>query len=624
MPGRVFFPLMLCLFTLAVSSAARAEIMEFTPSKDNTLYEDLSGSLSNGSGDQVFFGRTGPNADSVVRRALLHFDVSAIPGDAVIDSVELSVEFDMIPPAPNGGTAFLHRLLADWGEGDSDAFPPEGAGAAAEPMDATWVHRSYDTELWDVSGGDFQLEPSASVGYGIELETITFTTTSALIRDLNKWVGQPNENFGWILIGNEGLDHTARRFDSRENNDVDASPALLTVEYHIEGPTDDLVLEQVASGLNQPVGIVNAGDESQRLFIVEQAGVIRIYDLQTDTLLPTPFLDISDDVESGGFEQGLLGLAFHPDYETNRRFYVNYTYDPSEVLDRTRIAMYQASIDPDIADTTETVILEFEQDAANHNGGDMHFDRDGYLVISSGDGGGGGDQYGNAQNVHTLKGAMLRIDVDGDPPIGEELCGITELANYAIPAGNAFPAGDDGCDEILHYGLRNPWRFSFDARTEEMYIGDVGQSSWEEVDLATAGAAGLNFGWPCFEGTSEFDAGATCPEPVDPIIEYPRSSGNCAVTGGYVYRGGIESLQGRYVYADYCSARIWIATRDGDNWVSEEWMEALSLGSISTFGQDETCELYVADFNSDSSTSIYRIVDTEEIDHSGFEQLRCQ
>ncbi len=390
------------------------------------------------------------------------------------------------------------------------------------------------------------------------------------------------------------------------------------------GPTEGLVLEPVASGLNQPVGIVNAGDGSQRLFIVEQAGVIRIYDLQTDTLLPTPFLDISASVLSGG-EQGLLGLAFHPNYEINGQFYVNYTYDPGLGDDRTRIAMYQASVgNPDIADTTETVILEFEQDAPNHNGGDMHFDPDGYLVIASGDGGGSNDQYGNAQNVDTLKGAMLRIDVDGDPPVGGELCGITELANYGIPADNAFPGANDGCDEILHYGMRNPWRFSFDARTEEMYIGDVGQSNWEEVDYTASGETGINFGWPECEGAHErISPSEPCEVPAyrNPIIEYPRSSGNCAVTGGYVYRGGIESLQGRYVYADYCSARIWIATREGDNWISEEWVESPSLSTISTFGQDETCELYVVNR---SAGNVYRIVDTEEIDHSGFEALRCQ
>ena len=636
MPGRVAPSLISCLLALTVVSAARAEMMQFTPDRDNTLYEHLELDLSNGMGDYIFMGQIGTNANppSMLRRALLRFVVSAIPPDAVIDSVQVQFTIVQVPPQglAVGGIATLHRVLADWGEGDSNAPGVEGQGADAQPTDATWDYRFYDMVspvAWDTPGGDFLAQESASVGYGTDPESLVFISTRGLVRDVQNWVRNPGENFGWIVLGNEGQDHTARSMNSK---DVDVgSPPFLTVEYHIEGPTDTLDLELITAELIRPVVITNAGDGSNRLFIVEQAGRIRIYDLATDTLLATPFLDITGPVDDGGDEQGLLGLAFHPDFESNRQFYVNYTYDPGPGLDRTRIAMYQASLgNPDIANTTETVILEFEQDFSNHNGGDLHFDPQGYLVISSGDGGSGGDPNRRAQDLNYLLGKMLRIDIDSNRGSegGLELCGLVQ--NYTIPLENPFTGPDDGCDEILHYGLRNPWRFSFDARTDEMFIGDVGQGNWEEVDFALPGELGLNFGWPCFEGTHNFYfPDETCPAAVDPIIEYSSGSGsgNCAVTGGYVYRGGNKALQGRYVYADYCSARIWIATREGDSWVSELWTESPALGSVSTFGQDEQCELYVADFGSigvNGDENVYRIVDTENLDSSGFEQLRCQ
>jgi glucose/arabinose dehydrogenase len=393
--------------------------------------------------------------------------------------------------------------------------------------------------------------------------------------------------------------------------------AILTVP-------DNLALTQVASSLNQPVSIANARDGRERLFIVQRPGQIRILDTTTGTLLATPYLDISAIVDDSGSEQGLLGLAFHPDFSDNRRFYVYYIRDPGANPDRSVVAMYQQSLgNPNIADTTATVLMEFEQNAANHNGGDLHFGIDGYLYIASGDGGGGGDQYNNAQNVDSLKGKILRIDVDGTPPVGGELCGGV-APPYGIPAGNAFPGSDDGCDEILHLGLRNPWRFSFDAQTEELYIGDAGQNSWEEIDYAPVGASGLNFGWPCFEGTHEFRGDVVCPNPVAPIIEYAHESDPCSgsVTGGYVYRGSGTALNGRYVYGDYCKHRIWVATRNGATWSSEEWTAAAAiLDSITAFGQDEQCEIYVADA---IAGLIYRIDDTERVARSGFEALRCQ
>lgn len=632
MPGRIAPSLISCLLALTVFSSARAEMMQFTPDRDNTLYEHPEFDLSNGLGDYIFMGQIGTNANppSMLRRALVRFDLSVITPDAVIDSVQVQFTIVQVPPqeVAVGGIATLHRLLADWGEGDSNAPGVEGQGTDAQPMDATWDYRFYDMVspvTWDTPGGDFLAQESAGVGYGTDPETLVFISTRDLVRDVQNWVRNPDENFGWILLGSEGQDHTARSMNSKDE-DV-GSPPLLTVEYHIEGPTDNLELELVTSDLTNPVVITNAGDGSNRLFIVEQEGVIRIYDLENDTLLATPFLDISDQVESDGSEEGLLGLAFHPDYETNGQFYVNYTYPPPLGDDFTRIAMFEVSAgNPDVADpNSEVSILEFEQDFDNHNGGDMHFDPNGYLVIATGDGGSGDDPNNRGQSLDTLLGKMLRIDVDSTrSPDGDTtgLCGLVQ--NYSIPPDNPYAGADEGCDEILHYGLRNPWRFSFDARTGEMFIGDVGQGLWEEISYAPVGATNINYGWRICEGAHiRGEEEVLCDFGTLPIIEYSSGagSGNCSVTGGYVYRGGNKSLQGRYVYGDYCSARIWIATREGDNWVSEEWMESPSLGFIPTFGQDEQCELYVADF---TGGNIYRFSSSEIIDSDGFEELRCQ
>ncbi len=616
------------LLPQAVASVAWAESMQFAPDRDATLYEDLEGDVANGSGNFIFLGRTGPDGESSLRRTLVRFDVSAIPANAIINSVMVSFEIIQAPIPGNavGGSATLHRVTAEWGEGASNPPGLEGQGTVAEPGDSTWLHRFYDSSLWDTPGGDFMMQASAIQGYSTEEETLSFSSTPDLARDVLKWVRSPEENFGWILLGNEGLEFTARKMESRER--INGVAAQLTVDYSMPSPTDGLELELVTSVPVRPVVITNAGDGSERLFIVEQAGVIRIVDLTDDTLLATPFLDITSLVDDSGNEQGLLGLAFHPDFENNRQFYVNYTYDPGPGNDRTRVAMYRASVgDPNVAETTEEVILEFEQDFANHNGGDIHFDPDGYLVIASGDGGDGNDPNNRGQTLDTLLGKMLRIDVD-TPSRGENigLCGLVQ--NYSIPPGNPFIGDDEGCDEILHFGMRNPWRFSFDARTGDMFIGDVGQGLWEEISLAPPGSVGTNFGWKICEG--DYLRGSDtqlCDFGELPIINYSSSgTGNCSVTGGYLYRGANVNLQGRYIYGDYCSARIWVATPGENGWTSEEWMESPPLSSISTFGQDEDCELYVADFGSlgtNGDEAVYRIVNPDFIDQSGFEEINC-
>ncbi|HSO22902.1 MAG TPA: PQQ-dependent sugar dehydrogenase, partial [Chondromyces sp.] len=343
-------------------------------------------------------------------------------------------------------------------------------------------------------------------------------------------------------------------------------------------PPSDLVLELVADGFAGPVAVTGAGDGSGRLFVVEQQGRIRIVGGGT-------LLDIASKVKSGG-EQGLLGLAFHPDYSDNGHFYVNYTYDPPGVnLDVTRVSRFAASAaDPDLADpASETILLEFEQDFGNHNGGDLHFGPDGYLYIASGDGGGGGDPNDRGQSLDTLLGKILRLDVDSGSP-------------YAVPADNPFVGDPAGLDEIWAYGLRNPWRFSFDRATGDLFIGDVGQGSREEVNRQPAGSAGgENYGWSCMEG-DQFPGYNDCDgSPLTaPILVYGHGPGpECSVTGGFVYRGRIGGLHGRYVFGDYCSGVIWHAGAATSGWAAE--LVADTTMNISSFGEDDDGELLVVD-----------------------------
>jgi len=622
--------LLLSLCTIAVAllcaTTLSADVVQLAPVKDNTIYEN-SGDRSFGAGKYIFMGMTGGDngIEPSLRRTLLAFDLTSIPSNAVVNSVEVSFTIDFVPQSsatPDNAT--LHRLTRDWGEGASDNFGPGGQGEQAEPGDATWTHTFYQTETWNSPGGEFIASASASTLFGSSSpETITFSSSAGLIADVQAWVKQPSSNFGWVLNGDEGTEKNARRLASRESTGL-PGPSL-TVDYSIPSVVDNLSLTQLTTDLTNPVSIANAGDGSSRLFIVEQEGIIRIYDLAIDSLLVAPFLDITSKVDNVGNEQGLLGLAFHPDFSNNRRFYVYYTRDPGAGLDRSVVAMYQASVaDPDIASETETALMEFEQENVNHNGGDLHFGVDGYLYIASGDGGGGNDQYRNAQDLYSLKGKMLRIDVDGTPAGAAELCGI--VANYGIPAGNPFTGANDGCDEILHFGLRNPWRFSFDALTEEMYIADVGQRDWEEVNYVPVGSTGVNYGWSCREGAHDFAGDSCISAYTDPVIEYPHSDNNCSITGGYVYRGNRLPLQGRYLYGDWCTARLWIATGSGASWSSEEWpAAAATLSSLSSFGQDENCELYIVDRDAGPGYgALYRIDDEEYLFNHGFETLNCR
>jgi glucose/arabinose dehydrogenase len=343
----------------------------------------------------------------------------------------------------------------------------------------------------------------------------------------------------------------------------------------------------VTGGLTQPVGIAHADDGSGRLFIVERMGVIRIWN--GVSLLPEPFLDVSALVDPTGPEQGLLGLAFHPDYETNGFFYIDYTRDPGAGLDRTVVARYQVSGVPDVADPNSALVLfEIEQPAQNHNGGDLHFGPDGFLYISSGDGGGAPQ---NGQLTDTLLGKILRLDVDAAPGPG--------LA-YAIPPDNPFAGVAGARGEIWAYGLRNPWRFSFDRALGDLWIGDVGQNAWEEVDVARAEIGGTNFGWNRMEGAHCFRPISGCEDPALalPVTEYSHDVGGCTVIGGGVYRGTDQPLlAGGYLFGDYCSGLVWAIDP-----ASEGPVEPALVGdtgaTISSFGEDEAGEMYVTDLRS--------------------------
>lgn len=360
----------------------------------------------------------------------------------------------------------------------------------------------------------------------------------------------------------------------------------------------DLRFVEPVSGFSDPVDITGSGDGSERLFIVEQAGNIKIYDQSTNTTLATNFLTITDRVRSGG-ERGLLGLAFHPNFATNGHFYVNYTTRTRNGLSNgtTVIARYTAAIGANTVDpATEQVVLSIVQPFSNHNAGDLAFGPDGYLYVPTGDGGSGGDPNQSGQDPLALLGKMLRIDVD-NPVIGG--------TNYGIPADNPFVGNPNVRDEIWALGLRNPWRISFDRVTGDLWIGDVGQGLREEVDFEAAGSGGgMNFGWDCREGFLDYPAGTpgspgtSSPNCVEgttydlPVFDYSRNgvTGGFSITGGYLYRGSADDLVGYYICADFASANFFLYPPGGG---SLEVEGTSPVSSPSTFGEDDNGELYV-------------------------------
>lgn len=342
-----------------------------------------------------------------------------------------------------------------------------------------------------------------------------------------------------------------------------------------------LALEPVAEGFAQPLFVTHAGDGSGRTFVVEKGGTIRT--LADQQLL----LDITDRVNVRGNEQGLLGLAFHPAFSENGQFYVYYTAANNDNV----VSRFTVAADGRGDPASEQVLFRQADPASNHNGGMLTFGPDGMLYIGLGDGGGANDQFGNGQNRDTFLGKLLRLDVDaGDP--------------YAVPPDNPFVNDSGTRPEIWALGLRNPWRFSFDRATQDLYIADVGQNRFEWLHVRQAGQqGGENYGWPILEGRNCL-RGDSCDQQglTVAVADYSHNEG-CSVTGGYVYRGAqYPSLQGAYIFGDYCSGRIWTATGQGQDW---SLTEMLSSGAqISSFGEDEAGELYMTDL---ASGTIYRV-----------------
>jgi len=363
----------------------------------------------------------------------------------------------------------------------------------------------------------------------------------------------------------------------------------------------NISLIKVSGGLLKPLHITHSGDKSARLFVVEQSGRIRI--IRADKLLTAPFLDITDRVLSGG-ERGLLSVAFPPGFASSGRFYVYYTRLPDGA---TVIARYRVTAEPDIADhLTEEVLLVISQPFANHNGGQLAFGPDGFLYIGMGDGGSGGDPLNNAQNHDSLLGKLLRIDVEsGAIPYGVPRR--NHSPDYRVPRTNPFVRSPGYRPEIWALGLRNPWRFSFDRQTGDLYIGDVGQNLFEEVDFQPASSTGgENYGWNIMEASHCYLRPSCSPAGlVLPTAEYEHTLGDCSITGGMIYRGlKYPGMQGVYIYGDYCSGRIRGLKNDGEMFQNTILLD--SPFAISTFGEDESANLYLADY---VSGTIYRVID---------------
>jgi glucose/arabinose dehydrogenase len=354
--------------------------------------------------------------------------------------------------------------------------------------------------------------------------------------------------------------------------DSQARPAANSSRAAVPG---SLRLEQVGETFRSPVYVTSpAGDE--RLFVVEQAGRIRV--VKNGRTLPAPFLDVSDRVRSGG-EQGLLSMAFHPEYRSNGWFFVNFTDRAGD----TRVERFKVSANPDVADAASSLlVIEVDQPYSNHNGGLVMFGPDGMLYIGTGDGGSGGDPHRNGQNRNALLGKLLRINVSRTEP-------------YSIPQGNPYANGSGGKPEVWAIGLRNPWRFAFDRSTGLLYIADVGQNEVEEIDVEPASRAGLNYGWNVMEGDQCYGSGS-CNRGglILPKVSYKHIGSACSVTGGFVYRGTqVPSIVGHYFYSDYCAG--WIRSfrmQNGSATDQREW-KTENLGHVVSFGEDSKGELYV-------------------------------
>jgi len=361
-------------------------------------------------------------------------------------------------------------------------------------------------------------------------------------------------------------------------------PFVVSLVFHFTY-SQTIGLTSFATGFANPIEIAHPNNDS-RLFIVEQGGKIKIVN-PDGTTNPTPFLTLTTSTISTGGERGLLGLAFHPNYASNGYFYVNYT----NTTGNTVIARYSASSDPNVADAaSSSILLTINQPFANHNGGCIKFGPDGYLYIAMGDGGSAGDPGKRAQNPNELLGKMLRIDVDASSP-------------YGIPPTNPYAGSLSVKNEIWAMGLRNPWKFSFDTVSNNLWIADVGQNQNEEINKVSSTAADVNYGWNCYEGNSVYSSCSTLPITYTfPVAQYAHSLG-CSITGGYVYNGSMyPNFEGNYFFADYCSSKIGILNSSG----SIAWSTAYTGSRFTSFGEDKNGELYIA---ASGNGTIYKIID---------------
>jgi glucose/arabinose dehydrogenase len=628
-------------FYATLCAAAFADVVSLSASKDETLYEDTdpTSQLSDGQGIFIYVGKTGSNDNFRIRRGLIAFNLTSIPANATVTAATLTL---FKSNSNTGATISLHKVTRDWGEGASNAGNPGGSGAPAQPGDATWLYSFYNTTAWTAAGGDFAGAQSATTLVTPNNAAYSWSGSS-LVADVQSWITDRTSNFGWAILGDEVNASSAQRFNSRQNT---SSPPQLTITYQAAGPTPtatatatptatpgpiaaviphgplNVNLQTIATGLVSPDLLIAAPDGTNRQFVLEQTGQIKM--IKNGTLQATPFLDVSNllvPLVPAYDERGLLGLAFDPGFNNAaspgyRRIFT-YTSQPvsgpadlpdqyASSLDcQNVVASWRVSAtNPDIVDpNSRQEILRIDKPQSNHNGGMIAFGPDGYLYIGTGDGGGANDNnanghnqsVGNGQDVTIGLGKILRIDVNG-----------TNSGNgkYGIPGDNPFVSGG-GLREIFGWGLRNPYRFSFNGT--DLLVADVGQNNIEEVDRVQKGK---NYGWRYKEGTFKFnpadgtvtsDLTGLPPGLTDPIAEYDHDEG-ISIIGGFVYTGTLlPELQGKYVFGDFSGSFSVPSGRLFYLDLTSGEIRALILGKddhtlglfVKGMGQDQNGEIYV-------------------------------
>ncbi len=625
------------------TSSVFADTLILNPSKDNSLYESETGHLSNGQGQYLFVGKTSSGS---IRRAVLAFPVTEkLPKGATIDAVRLRLHLSKTIAAPSALS--LHRLEQDWGEGSSKAGGQEGGGADAKIGDSTWIHSQFSNTLWQQAGGDFVTRASASQTPDTPNNSYTWGSTPELLADVQQWIAQPETNFGWIIIGDESQNLTAKRFNSREFADSALQPQL-EIEYHggepIVNPITDPFPEPIATGdlhfslkpladnmVAPNFGTFAPGDNAH-LYVSDQPGIL--WRINLDSGEKIAFADFSSDLitlNNSYDERGFLGFAFHPNYADNGLLYT-YTSDPAQAsadfaLDKADhdsvIKVWQLEPqNPDAHPAQAQELLRIAQPARNHNGGGMVFDAQGLLYIALGDGGGADDAYGNGQNLQTPLGSILRID-----PLGSN----SNNGRYGIPSDNPFINQTDVVPEIFAYGLRNPFRLSIDKVSGDIYAADVGQHQIEEVNKITAGG---NYGWPLKEGSFAFDANGSGrgfvtdaqlddQSLIDPVAAYDHDEG-ISIIGGFVQNLAQPSpANGYYLFADYAKnfkngGRLF-AWRAGEAIQSLSFLDREHLGLLVLgFAEDAQGNLYVLGNDTGNTTDksgvVWRLVPESHLD----------